>query len=70
MCFFTCVWNPFPSSILTSDSVVKYDKDPVGNAADRIYGLIDNGHHAQDHPFTENLRSAMQTIEEALNCYR
>ncbi|KAH3886073.1 FAD synthase-like [Dreissena polymorpha] len=52
---------------LPEDSIVQYEKNPVAVAVDKVYGIVES---ANTDPYTEKVRKAVQTFEEALKRYR
>ncbi|ELT90649.1 hypothetical protein CAPTEDRAFT_220999 [Capitella teleta] len=51
---------------LPQDSVVEYDKDPVGNAAKNIYGIVNSDDQSR---MAVNVRSAVKVIEKCFDDY-
>ncbi|BFZ15775.1 hypothetical protein BsWGS_18814 [Bradybaena similaris] len=53
---------------MPAGSVIAYDKDPIGSAVSRIYNIVDDA-DLKD-PFKACVRSAVATLERALEIYQ
>jgi hypothetical protein len=53
---------------LFTGSIIDYDNQPVINATQKVYEVIQSG-AAQD-PYVNNVREAVSVIEECLQKYR
>lgn len=53
--------------ILSAGTIVEYEKDPIGTAAEHVYDIVLS---AQDDSFHLSVREAVQVVEKALDKYR
>lgn len=53
--------------ILSAGTIVEYEKDPIGTAAEHVYDIVLS---AQDDSFHLSVRETVQVVEKALDKYR
>ena len=54
-------------TVVSPGSLVSYEKDPIGTAAQHVYDIVDA---KADDAFHSSVRNAVTVIEEALDRYR
>ncbi|PVD33276.1 hypothetical protein C0Q70_04529 [Pomacea canaliculata] len=55
------------TKLMPSGTIVEYEKDPIGTAAEHVYDIVLS---AQDDSFHLSVREAVQVVEKALDKYR